>query len=505
MRGRRSKRLVIRGAHLLARGARALVERDIVIDGGVIRDIAPPGVNVGEDVEIFDARDRIVLPGLSNCHTHSHFAWGRGFGDRWTLELHQNSGGGIWFGASPDDLRLGATLIAADLVRHGCTAVYDMVLQAPVPSPEGMAAVAAGYEAVGIKAVVAAVVADRTFWEATPGLIDSLPPKSRSFVRSFAAPEADRTLASLERLLRDWPFNRDYVRPAVAPTVPLLCSDAFLRDVARLARDNGASLQTHLAESKVQAIAGKQRWGRSLTAELAANGFLGPDVSVAHAVWVDDDDIRLLARHGVAVAHNPGSNMRLGNGVAPIRAMRCEGVRVGIGTDACSCADHQNMMEATRLAAFASRLSSPDPADWLSAEAALSHATEDGAAILGFPRTGSVAVGHSADLVFLDRRDLAYVPMNDPWAQIVFSETGRGVRSVMVDGALIYHEGRFTSLDLEALLRDAERAAARLSEVAAERREELRALEPLVSQFCVGLARQPHPISRYIASSGATS
>jgi guanine deaminase len=500
----RPDRLVIRRAQLPVAGARSLVERDILIERGLIRDIAAPGLSVGDDAEVIDASDRIVMPGLANCHTHSHFAWGRGFGDRWTLELHQNSGGGIWFGATPEDLRLGAMLVAADLIRNGCTAAYDMVLQSPVPSPEGMAAVAAGYQAVGLKAVVAAVVADRTFWEATPGLIDTLSPADAHFVRSIAAPQADRTLASLREVLREWPFETDRIRPAVAPTVPLLCSDAFLRDVARLARDHGAPLQTHLAESKVQAIASRRRWGRSLTAELAATGFLGPDVSVAHAVWVDDDDIRLLARHGVAVAHNPGSNMRLGNGVAPVHAMHCEGVRVGIGTDACSCADHQNMMEATRLAAFASRITSPDPADWLSAETALDMATEQGARILGFPNTGRIAVGNAADLVFLDRRDLAYVPMNDPWAQIVFSESGRGVRSVMIDGAMVYHEGRFTGFDLDALLRDAESAAGRLAEAAADRRERLRSLEPVISRFCVGLARQPHPIDRYVGSAGVS-
>lgn len=494
----KSDRTIVRGAHLPVSGERRLRAVDILIEDGEIREIAAPGLAVGDDCAVVDARERIVIPGLVNSHTHSHFAWGRGFGDRWTLEMHLNSGGGVWFGATPEELRLGAMLVAADLIRNGCTAAYDMVLQSPVPSPEGMAAVADGYRSVGIRAVVAAVVADRTFWESTPGLIESLPAEERDFVRSIVAPSADKALEGLAQVLRGWSFDTRRIRPAVAPTVPLLCSDAFLADVARLARDHGARLQTHLAESKVQAVVGLDRWGQSLTARLDATGFLGPDVSVAHAIWIDDDDIRRLADRGVAVAHNPGSNMRLGNGVAPVRRMRCAGVKVGIGTDACSCADHQNMFEALRLASFGSRISSPDPGDWLSAEDGLRMSTENGAEILGFDRIGRVAPGYRADLVFLDRRDLAYVPLNDPFAQIAFSETGRGVRDVMIDGAFVYRDGNFTTIDLPDLLARAEAASERLAAKAGDRRRRLRALESLVSSFCVGIARRPHPVNRMI-------
>jgi guanine deaminase len=493
------RRLVIRNAAVPEAGARRLSRLDILIERGAIREIAAPGLVVGDDPAVLDAGDRIVIPGLVNCHTHSHFAWGRGFGDAWTLELHQNSGGGIWFGATVEDLRLGAMLVAADMIRNGCTAAYDMVLQAPVPSAEGMAAVAEGYAAIGLRAVVAAVVADRTFWESIPGLTDALDPEAAAFVRSVAAPAAAGSLHGLEEVLRTWRFDRDRIRPAVAPTVPLLCSDEFLRDVTRLARRYGAPLQTHLAESKGQALASEHRWGGSLTSHLDASGFLGPDVSVAHAVWVHGDDILRLADRGVGVAHNPGSNLRLGNGVAPVHAMRCAGVTVGIGTDACSCGDHQNMFEAARLASYLSRIGSPEPADWLAAPQTLEMASAKGAEILGFPNTGRIAVGQRADLVFLDRADLAYVPMNDPLAQILFSESGRAVRSVMIDGELVYDEGRFTRIDLAALLRQAEATAARLSEAAIERRRRLRALEPVVSQFCVGMTRRPHAVSRTLA------
>jgi guanine deaminase len=158
------------------------------------------------------------------------------------------------------------------------------------------------------------------------------------------------------------------------------------------------------------------------------------------------------------------------------------------------------MMEAMRLAAFASRLVSPDPADWLSAESAFQMATQGSAELLGFSKLGRLEPGYCADIVFLDRSDLAYVPFNNFWNQLVFSETGRGVQRVMVDGRVIYENGNFITFDYARLGQQAQAAADRLAEAGAERREQLTALEPFVAQFCVGIARSPHSVNRYVAS-----
>ncbi|HWL30138.1 MAG TPA: amidohydrolase family protein, partial [Burkholderiaceae bacterium] len=462
--GRGTQPLLIRGAWVPEPGEAGLRPKDILIEGGFIRQIGPAGMTASADVPVMDASAYIVIPGLVNAHTHSHFALGRGYGDRWTLELHQNSGGGLNVGASLEELRLGAMLGAADMIRHGCTAAYDMVLQSPFPSREGMAAVADGYQTVGMRAVIAAAVTDRSFWESIGGLLDSMSPEASGFLRSLKATPADDLLSGVRDVLTHWDFDRSRVKPGIAPSVPLLCSDPFLADAARLAREFDVPLQTHLAESKVQAIEAHKRWGTSLTGHLARSGVLGPSVSVAHAVWVSDDDVRMLADHGVAVAHNAGSNMRLGNGVAPVSSMVRAGLTVGIGTDACTCADQQNMIEAMRLASFASRLCGPDPDTWISAEHAFRMATAGSAAVLGFKDIGRLEVGYRADIVFLDRNELAYLPLNNFWTQLVFSETGRGVRHVMVDGDIVYRDGEFTLFDYPALCSKVQASAARLAE-----------------------------------------
>lgn len=496
--GQSARQLLIRGASLPIPKEGGLHTRDILIQHGVIQEIAPPGLAASEDAQVLDASSYIVIPGLVNAHTHSHFAYGRGYGDRWTLEIHQNSGGGLSYGASLDDLRLGAMLGAADMIRNGCTAAYDMVLQSPFPSSEGMGAVAEGYRSTGMRAVIAAAVTDRTFWESIGGLIESLPKDAAAFVRGIRPTSADDHVAGLRNVLDNWQFDTRQLKPAIAPSVPLLCSDSFLVDMAAMAREYRIPLQTHLAESKVQAVEAQRRWGVSLTGHLARSGILGPNVSAAHAVWVDDDDLRLLADHGVTIAHNPGSNMRLGNGIAPSAKMMKHGIQVGIGTDACSCADQQNMIEAMRLTSFASRLCGPDPSQWLSAEHVFHMATEGSAAVLGFSDIGRLAPGYRADIVFLDRAELAYLPLNNFWTQLVFSETGRGVRHVMIDGRTVYSDGQFTTFDYPKLCREVQAGAQRLEDVAGGRRSKLMDLEPIISKFCVGLARGPHAFSRYV-------
>lgn len=490
--------VVIRRASIPGAGTGAMTQQDVLIIDGKIVEIANTGLSAPEGSIELCAQGQAVLPGFSNAHTHSHFAFGRGFGDLWTLETHLNSGGGISYGATLDDMSLAAKLGAADMIRNGCTAAYDMVVQSPVTSPDGMHAVASGYQAAGIKAVVAATVTDQTFWASVPGLIGALSPEEAEWIRTITLAAPDTHLEGLRRTLESWTFDTDKIKLGLAPSVPLLCSDTLLESVANLARDFGVPMQTHLAESKVQSALSQRRWGKSLTEHLASIGFFEGRVSAAHAIWLNDSDIRILAEKGVAVAHNPASNMRLGNGIAPISAMIKAGVSVGLGTDACSCADQQNMIDAMRLASYASRTRGPDPEHWLSAEQVFDMATQGSADLLGLPNTGRLAVGKCADLVFIDLADIAYLPLNNFWNQLVFSESGRGVKRVMVDGQVIYEEGRFTLFDYDDLRERVNDTAERLKDTAQERRARFKNLESVVSLFCVGLAQTPFEPDQYV-------
>lgn len=491
---------IIRGGAVLEHNAPRPRAADILIVDGKIKEIGAPGMEAPADAEEIRAGDRLIIPGLVNAHTHSHYTLAKGIAGNWTLEMLLNAGPWAIGGRARDDLRLGALLGAAEMIRKGCTACYDMVLELPSPSPDGIGSVAAAYEEIGMRAVVAPALADGTFWAAIPGLIDAVPDGMRAAIERAKASPRETTLAGARRVLHDWPFDRDRVRPALAPSIPMLCSDDYLTDVADLTREYDVFFHTHLAESKVQAVTGLDRWGVSVTRRLDELGILGPRFGAAHAIWLDDDDINRLADRGAAAAHNPGSNLRLGNGMAPAGRMIAAGIPVGIGTDTASCADQLNMFEATRLAAFTSRAETPDYTQWLDAQAVLDMATAGSARVLGFDHIGRLAPDFTADLVFLDLRDLNYVPLNDALNQVVYCENGSAVATVMIGGRVVYDQGRFTTIDYDRLVDQANARAVELTEATADLRREMDAIADVVGAFCVGLTHRPHHVHRYIGA-----
>jgi cytosine/adenosine deaminase-related metal-dependent hydrolase len=487
---------VVRGGRVLDVAGHRAEPADVLIEGDTIGEIGRPGLPAPAGAVVVDARDRLLVPGLVNAHTHGHGALARGLvGDRVPLELLLTIGGAAGSNRTLDDKYLSAQLAAVEMVRRGCTACYDLYVEYPLPTVEGLHAAARAYADVGIRAVLAPMMADRTLYQALPGLLDALPDTARRRVEAWQASPWETSLAVCRELLATWPFDRDRVRPALGPTIPLHCSDAFLVACRDLAREYDVSVQTHLAESKTQAVLGRQKYGTTLTAHLADLGLLGPRFSGAHGVWLDRDDVRRLADAGASVAHNPLSNLRLGSGIAPVRMMLEAGLAVGVGTDSASSSDTQNMFECTRLAAYLSRVRTPDYERWVTVEEALGMATEGSAGVLGMAgRIGRLAPGFQADIVFLDLGHPGYVPLNDVAVQLVMGESGAAVDSVMIAGRLVLDRGRLLTVDEAKLRAQAEAARARLTAANAEALATARALQPFVGAFCVAMASRPYDL-----------
>ena len=343
-----------------------------------------------------------------------------------------------------------------------------------------------------MRAVIAPMVADRSFYEAIPGLAEAVPAALRDSVAGCGwRPEKPPSRRSARRSTPGRP-TASWCSPAVAPTIPHHCSDEFILGCAGLARDFAVGLHSHVAESKVQAVASVRLYGKTQTAHLDALGVLGPHFVVAHGVWLDEDDMARLGDHGASVAHNPGSNMRLGSGLADTRAMLDRRVNLGIGTDGASCADNQNMYEAMRLASFASKVQGPEWQRWLTTREAALAATEGSARALGLgDRIGRIAPGWKADLVLLDLDHPNWLPLNDPVNQLVHCEDGTAVDTVMIGGRVVVQNRRPAGIDLAALRARAEAARERLAAINADSRRLYAALEPVVGSYCPGLARSP--------------
>jgi guanine deaminase len=218
---------------------------------------------------------------------------------------------------------------------------------------------------------------------------------------------------------------------------------------------------------------------------------------VAHAIWIDDADIALLAAAGVTAIHNPLSNLRLGSGVAPVRRMLEAGLAVGLGTDGANTSDTQNLFEAMRLAAGLSRIVGDDESRWLGSADAMRMATVGSARSLGLTLPmGRIAAGHAADLVLLDLGRPTYVPLRDPLRQLVHGESGSGVDKVLVAGRVVVEHGRVVTVDKARLRQQALEAAERLDAGNADGAHLARALRPWVGAFCCGAAARPLGMAR---------
>jgi 5-methylthioadenosine/S-adenosylhomocysteine deaminase len=459
---------------------------DVVIEGERIRELVPPG-SVRGDVERISAVDRLVVPGLVNGHHHAQTSLTKGLFDRYSLELYLNALPWALGGHGHEDTYLSAVISAAELVRKGCTATYDMFGELPLPTVDGVDALARGYADVGMRAVIAPLMADRSFYQAIPGLVDALPADLRAVATRTQRAPAAALLEACETILRDWRHDRGKLRPALGPTIPHHCSDGFLSGCRDLAAAHGAGIQMHVAESKVQAAVGPRIYGKSLVAHLDEVGLLGPGFCAAHAVWLDDEDRRRLSDRGATVSHNPASNLKLGAGVAELRRLLDAGVTVALGTDGATSADTLNLFEVMRFASYLSRVREHPPEQWVTAREVLRAATESGARALGFPDIGRLAPGFKADLVLLDCSAWQFVPENDLVSQVVFGEDGTGVESVMIGGRLVLDRGRFTTIDPARVRARVQAAVERLRAASAETRRLCELLAPHVGHYCRSL------------------
>src|SRR5881227_1029529 len=468
---------IVRGGRLLNPGGHRAEAADILIRGDTIAEVGAPGLAAPADALAIDARNRLMHPGLINAHMHGHGNLGKGMGDRWTLELLLAAGPWITGGRTLEDKYLTTYVGAIEMLPKGCTACYDLTVEFPLPCVEVLEACGRAYADAAMRAVPA--------------------PLQKEVERLRLAP-GDATLSAMRQSMQGWRFDRASVCPAVAPTIPHHCSDDFMRNCAAMAREFDVPLHSHVLESKAQAIVGLKRYGKTPIAHLQDLGLLGPDFTVGHGVWLDHDDMQRLGDHGSSVAHNPGSNMRLGNGLADVRGMLERKVNVGIGTDGANCSDNLNMYESMRLASMASKTQGPDTDRWLTTGEVLAAATEGSARALGFGHTlGRIAPGYKADIVFLDLHNVNWLPFNNAVNQLVHTEDGSAVHSVMVGGRLVVEDRHVVGVDMAALARRVEEARARLEAATLPNKQLFERVEHVVNSFCPGLAKMPYHIDRF--------
>jgi cytosine/adenosine deaminase-related metal-dependent hydrolase len=414
---------------------RELSGADILIEDGVITAIGHD--LVAPDADQVAGAGCVVTPGLVNTHHHLYQTLTRAvpggqdallFG--WLQTLYP-----IWSRFGPEEMFISAQIGLAELALSGCTLTSDHLYLYPNGSRLDDT-IAAAHE-IGMR------------FHPTRGAMSigesdgGLPPDSLVEEEAAILQDCVRVIDAHHD-----PKEGAMVRVGVAPCSPFSVSRELMRDAALLARDKGVMMHTHLAENDEDIAYSEANFGCRPGQYAEDLGWTGDDVWHAHCVKLDAQEIALFARTGTGVAHCPCSNCRLGSGIAPVRAMRDGGVKVGLGVDGSASNDQGNLILEARQAMLLQRVSLG--ADAMSSREALEIATRGGADVLGRFDVGRLEVGKRADIAVWDVRGIESAGSWDPAALLLAGPMK--ARHVFVEGRQIVRDGQIATLDLPKVI-----------------------------------------------------
>ena len=414
-----------------------------VIPAGAIAIDAERIVAIGPADEIaqkysapqrLDVRGQIVLPGLINTHTHAPMVLYRGLADDLALMdwLQKYIFPAEAKTVSPDFVRIGTRLAALEMIESGTTTFADMYY---FEDEIAQATHEAGLRGVLGQSVIKFPVAD--------------------------AKTPEEGLARAEAFIQKWKDD-PLVTPAVAPHAPYTVDPQTLKAARDLANRYGVPLLIHLAETQAELKTVRDERHLSPTQYLESLGLWEGRSLAAHAVFLDEADMTVLAQRGVGVAHNPGSNMKLASGIAAVPQWLVHGMRAGLGTDGAASSNDLDMFEVMRLTALLHKVATSNP-QVLPARQVVELATRRGAEALGLgDRIGSLEAGKQADIITVAMDGARQTPMFDPISHLVYVAHGDDVRNTIVAGRILMRDRQVTTLNAADVLRDARAMAGRV-------------------------------------------
>ena len=412
-------------------------QADLLVDGfilikdnriaaiGSMADLPDNARDQGPD-QLIDVGNSLVMPGLINTHTHAAMTLFRGLADDLPLMNWLND---YIFPAeaahvNPEMVFWCTKLAAAEMIRSGTTTCADGYFHE--------AAAAEAFLESGLRAVAAQGVIDFP----APGVADPT-----------------KNIATAANFIKSWQDRSDRIIPAVFAHAPYTCSAATLQGAKELAREHGVPFFIHMAETREEGRQMQELHKTTPVRYLDSLGVLDRDTVCVHCIWLDREDIELLAKSGAGVATCVASNMKLGAGIAPITEMIASGITVSLGTDSCASNNRLDIFHEMGLCAKLHKVHHHDPTV-LPARQALQMATINGAAVLGLAdRIGSLAPGKCADIIIVDLEQPHLVPFYNP-DLLVYAANGGDVVSAIINGRLVMHERRILTFDVkEAMAR----------------------------------------------------
>ncbi len=384
---------------------------------------------------IIGGKGRVAIPGLINTHTHAAMVYFRGLEDdlplkEW-LENHIWPAESKWL--SPEFVSDAVELACLEMLKAGITTYNDMYFFGD--------ASAAVSKRIGMRAVIGA------------GILD---------FPTSAAKTVDEYFEKAETFVKGW--RGDYlITPCFAPHSPYACGPETLKRVRKLADDYNVPVHIHLSETEWEFNEIKSRYGKTPVNHLEEIDFLDNHVLAAHCVWLDDDDIAIMAAKQVGVSHCVESNLKLASGIAPVIKMLDAGVKVSFGTDGAASNNDLNILSEMSTAAKLHKVVSGDPTVLDSREVLLM-ATKWGADVLGLGGiTGSIENGKAADLVVMNIEKPHLTPVYDIYSHIVYSMRASDVETVIVGGKIVIDHGKLCGSDEDEIIAKAKKWAGKIA------------------------------------------
>lgn len=464
--------LLVKNAHLVTMDdhQREIPGGGLFVRDGFIEQVGETSSLPTAADEVLDLKDHVLLPGLVNTHHHFYQTLTRAVPAaqdanlfNWLKTLYP-----IWARIQPDDIFISTQTALAELALSGCTTASDHLYLYPNASKLDDE-IAAALE-LGLR--LQASRGSMSLGESKGGL----PPDS-------VVDTEENILKDSQRLIEQYHDSKPgaMTQIVLAPCSPFSVTSDLMKQSAKLAREYGVHLHTHLAETEDEEQFCMQMFGHRPVGYMQEVDWVGADVWFAHAVWVNDEEIQVFAKHNCGVAHCPTSNMRLASGIAPVKEYRRAGVNVGLGVDGSASNDGSHLLAEVRNAMLVSRVkegltgfsASPPPSTsgrgaggegsrkLMTAREALYLATRGGAAVLGRNDIGSLEVGKCADFFAVNLNRLEFTGMHDPVSAVVFGQPVT-VDYTVVGGKFIVKEGQLTTIDLGKLIEKHNQAAKRL-------------------------------------------
>jgi 5-methylthioadenosine/S-adenosylhomocysteine deaminase len=416
----------------------------VLVEDGAVVEVAPAHRLSAAGAEVIDASGCVVMPGLINAHTHLFQTLIRGYADgrpftEWLRRIY-----GVGRAIAPEDCLTAARLGALESLRGGVTTLLEHHFVHP--SLEHPAATIEGLQEAGIRAVVARTSMD-----------------SGDLVPQETAETPEAAARASEAFLRRF-AGRPRLSLMLGPsTPPINASAELVQAMSRVAREHGVPVTTHCAENRA-VVARVRALGAAGVVDLFERlGVLEPGWLLSHCVHTSSDEIGVMRARGAAVAHNPVSNMYLGDGIAPVVAYRAAGIPVALGTDGPASNNTLDMFETMKAASLLQRVAALDAAAIRPVDA-VRMATAEGARALGLEHlVGTLEPGKRADLIVVDMDRPHLVPLHDVYAQLVYCARAADVRDTIVDGRVVMRRGVVQTLDHASIMADARAAGRRLA------------------------------------------